>query len=114
MHGAYVRVIERWQANSFDVFVFPERPREGALSTHIHRHVEGETWRTEEVGEPDPFTGLPRPSFSVPATVMEQLLAQAKKLVPSLDRDDAVTDARATRDRLLALVEGVVSVKAAS
>lgn len=108
----YVRVVEHWQRNSFDVYVFSERPTEAALQmpTFIERHVEGNVWRREEVGEPEPFTGLPKPSFSLPRPVLEELIQQAQKIAPSLSRDDAVSDARATRDRLLTLIESQFDV----
>lgn len=109
MNGAYVRVIERWQSQRFDVFVFDRPPREAEAATTqgLYRYVDGD-WKLDEPGDPDPWTGLPRPSLSIPQGVLEQLLAQSKKLMPSLDRDDAVSDARATRDRLLTLVEGAM------
>ena len=105
-----VRVIERWQAQSFDVYVFDEPIRENATSpdAKIHRHVEGDVWRIEEVGEADPFTGLPKPSLSLPSFVMEELIIQAQKTTPSLSRNDAVTDARKTRDALLKMIEKCV------
>lgn len=109
MYGSVVRVFENWQADSFDVFVFPaDAMREGTLPTMIHRHVEGDLWRLEEVGENESFSGRPKPSFSVPAPVLEEVVRAVTKAKPSLDRDDAVADARQTRDRLLDLVEKTV------
>jgi hypothetical protein len=107
LKGTEVRVIERWQADSFDVYVFPrDQMRESAITSPatIYRYTDG-LWALEEIGPHDSLTGMPKPSFSVPTDVMGAMLAASKKLMPSLDRDDAVTDARATRDRLLALVE---------
>lgn len=103
-----VRVIERWQADAFDVFVFHDTPSEGAMPTHINRHVEGNVWRIEEVGDPDPSTGMPKPSVSLPREVVAELVSQARKISPSIDRDDAVSDARYVRDRMIDLVEKTV------
>lgn len=103
-----VRVIERWQADSFDVYVFRSAINEGGMPDSIERLYEGQVWRTETLGDPETFTGMPKPSFSLPREVVEELVMQARKLSPSVDRDDAVSDARYVRDRMIDMVEKTV------
>jgi hypothetical protein len=99
------RVVERWQADSFDVYVIPaDEINEAVMPAHIWRQ-NGGVWTLEDAG-PNSIFGQPQPSFSVPASVMEEIVRQALKSIPSMDRDDAVTDARVTRDRLLTIIEG--------
>jgi hypothetical protein len=110
IHNVHTHVAARWQADAFDVYVFDRVP-EGSVGPDTIYRVNGDTWTLEPAGDRDISTGLPKPSFSLPRDVMEAMLKQSKRLVPGLDRDDAVADARAVRDRLLTLVEGVVEKK---
>lgn len=104
-----VKIISNWQADAVEVYVFDGPLTEGsAAPAMLHRHVEGDLWRIEEVGPNEAYTGRPKPSVSLPSSVVDALIAHAKNERPSLDRDDAVSDARKTRDRLLVLVENAM------
>lgn len=107
--GNDIRIIEDWQRDSLDVFVFAGRLREDGIDGEqkILRTAPNNQWIVEDVGDPDPFTGRPEPSLRIPIDLVEALIAHAKKGRPSLDSDDAISDARATRDRLLSIVETV-------
>lgn len=105
-----VRIVDDWQRNKIDVFVFSGTPTEGAQPSTIERHVDGDVWRTEEVGELDQWTQRPKPSLSIPIPVLEAVIAQYQKDRTSTDAD-AVIDARKTRDRLLTIVESVIATR---
>lgn len=52
---------------------------------------------------------LPAPSFVLPTAALEALVREASGVLPPSETTvDAMRDARATRDRLLALVEATV------
>ncbi len=102
-----VRIVENWQQNKIDVFVFSGATHEGAVASTIERHVDGDVWRTEDVGDVDPWTQRPKPSFSLPIPVLEDVIAQYQRDHTSSDAD-AVKDARKTRDKMIELVEEVV------
>lgn len=98
-----VRIVENWQANALEVYVF-ERQAEGATDGTMHRHVGGDGWRVEDVGEIDKWTQRPKPSVVLPLPVLDSIIEQYRRDHPE-PTADAVADARATRDRLLVLVE---------
>lgn len=108
-----IRIVDNWQRDRVDVFVFTRASTgDESMPSTIERHVEGDVWRTEEVGDVEPFTQLPKPSLSLPRPVLESIIEQYQR-ESSSDRD-AVNDARGTRDRLLALVETIADRQADS
>lgn len=112
MYGE-VRVINNWQADSFDVFVFEGPLKEAAMPQRIFRHVEGDTWILEDVGDALGWTARPKPSMSIPRDVFEQMIAQGRAMMPKVEdvSAEALKDARSTRDRLLQVVEGQLPPK---
>lgn len=58
--------------------------------------------------ELDPHEADPPPSFVIPAGALEAIAEELGRKGPTGAGADAIEDARATRDRLLALVEHVV------
>lgn len=103
IRDARVFIVERFQHDDYAIFVYPPSRQEMAPD-RIWRFRHGR-WAEEAVGENEPFTGLPEPSMTIPTFILDRLVDFYRKGHPSHDRDDAVTDARETRDRLLVLVE---------
>lgn len=114
-----VRVVENWQGQSVDVYVFErDAMREGARPGHMYRPdpEDGNRLKLVDVDfdklEGELSTGryfsAPPPTYRIPTDVLEEIMSAYLKDHPSANRDDAVKDARAVRDRLLTLVEGVV------
>lgn len=104
-----VRVVEAWQRDAFDVYVFPKAREAEAYPGQLYApDHEGELQLIEYEPAPGsrPFEQIRiRPTITLPSDVMRAVVEQTLKLRPDLDAQDAIRDARTTRDRLLALVE---------
>lgn len=108
------RVVENWQGDTVDVYVFMPAI-EGRRDTKMFRPDPEDGQRlklvdvSQEQVESELSTGsyfsAPAPTYRIPRVVIDDLIAQFLKQHPSANRDDAVSDARATRDTLLGIVE---------
>lgn len=103
--GITVRLVEDFQADSFRVYIYEKPIGETAVvDPKVYRPDDEGRLHPVDVGT-DQFTGMPQPSFHIQRGLLEELLRQFTRSQPTAAADDAIRDARATRDRLLALVE---------
>lgn len=111
------RIVENWQGDTIDVYVFfPPDLRENVTGpARLFRPDPEDGQRlkltdvTQEALETELMTGggfsAPAPTYRIPTSVVDDLIAAYRKMRPSASTDDAITDARATRDVLLGIVE---------
>lgn len=94
----HVRTADAWQARAVDIWIVEELPGarrllipDGATASYVNLDPEGPA---------------PPPSLRLPTEALEALLAEAAELTPPTPATvEHLADARATRDRLLSLVE---------
>lgn len=106
MTGPKTTVFSNWQQNAIDVYC-TKRTSEGAVDGTITRYSEdGRFVDVPLANEPNEgFSDRPAPTFRIPIPVLDEILKFVQKEYPTREADDQIKDLRATRDRLLTLVE---------
>lgn len=106
MPGPKTTVIGNWQQNAIDVYC-TTAIREGVNDGTITRYNEdGRFVEVPLANEPNEgFSDRPAPTFRIPMPVLDEIVKFIEKEYPTRQNDDQIKDLRATRDRLLTLVE---------
>jgi hypothetical protein len=97
------RIERDWARPAVKVWLYEERER-GPVMVGFDEHGHATFQILEEGAE------MPGPSMVLPEQALEALVKEAMNILPPSEVTvDAMKDARATRDRLLAIVERTVS-----